>query len=297
MNEAMQARWHFFLAHAGPDREFAELLYDRLARASDVFLDSKSLKLGDNWDTALRDAQRSSLVTVVLISQSSNDAYYQREEIAAAIALAREAGGHRVVPVYLNAEAAASETVPYGLRLKHGMTLSEPTDLDRIVTALVELRMQLTAPKEPYGLDRQLHHDVPCPMCNLSDVERYESVSLQQFDAMDAGWVVGGKVRLLYCAHNRCKNCGNLFDDIEQSIPINYPSLRCQQCQSPNHLTCRVTQVSKHRQDFTFQAILQCSYCRTLKRVQRALNKIRSIVSLVVSSAGVSVERKPTRGI
>lgn len=131
--------WDFFIAHAGPDKAIAEDLYENLKDYSRVFLDSRCLELGDDWDLKLRKAQQRSLVTVVLISANTDDAYYQREEIAAAIALARIDSGHRVVPVYLNAEAKVSDSVPYGLRLKHSVTLSDAEGLNELRQALVQL--------------------------------------------------------------------------------------------------------------------------------------------------------------
>ena len=101
-----QYEWDFFIAHAGADKRPAEKLYDYLKPKSRVFLDCRSLVLGDDWDTELRRAQKTSLVTVVLISEKTEAAYYQREEIAAAIALARaNAAQHRVVPVFLDRHA------------------------------------------------------------------------------------------------------------------------------------------------------------------------------------------------
>jgi hypothetical protein len=117
--------WDFFLAYARTDRSFATQLYDLLAGAYRVFLDVKCLRPGDAWDEALADAQRCSKVTVVLISPRTAAAYYQREEIAAAIDLARNATGrHRVVPVVLEAEAVEDSVIPYGLRRVHGIFMS-----------------------------------------------------------------------------------------------------------------------------------------------------------------------------
>ena len=95
--------WDVFIAHAGPDKATAEQLYDLLGQDCRVFLDSRCLELGDDWDDKLAAAQGESFLTAVLISANTAKAYYQREEIAAAISLAREEEGkHRVVPVCLN---------------------------------------------------------------------------------------------------------------------------------------------------------------------------------------------------
>jgi hypothetical protein len=139
-----QYEWDFFIAHAGPDQQHAEKLYKFLARNSRVFLDSRELKLGDDWDIELPRAQKKSLVTVVLVSAKTEAAYYLREEIAAAIALARKnAQEHRVVPVFLNRQAESNEDVHYGLRLKHGVTVSAKLTLKTVAERLLDLLSQL----------------------------------------------------------------------------------------------------------------------------------------------------------
>ncbi len=130
-------RWDFFLAHAGPDAPIAERLHDLLAGwGRRVFLDNRTLRPGDDWDLALRQAQRDSRVTVVLVSARTDQAYYQREEIAAAIDLARR-HGRRVVPVYL--PGSDRDAVPYGLRLKHGLTVEDAGDLQPVAERLHSL--------------------------------------------------------------------------------------------------------------------------------------------------------------
>jgi len=95
--------WDFFLAHAGADLPAAEQLYVLLQPRARVFLDKHCLLLGDDWDQELAAAQRGSRITVVLVSSRTEIAYYEREEIAAAIDLARRnKQAHRVVPVYLD---------------------------------------------------------------------------------------------------------------------------------------------------------------------------------------------------
>jgi hypothetical protein len=135
--------WDFFIAHAGRDTETAERLYDYLVSRCRVFLDSRCLRLGDNWDAALADAQRRSLVTVVLVSRNTGAAYYQREEVAAAIAFARKDGdSHRVVPIYIDTQSDDA-TTPYGLRLKHGIAIDDDCTLADAASKLIELQRSL----------------------------------------------------------------------------------------------------------------------------------------------------------
>lgn len=148
----MATLYDFFLAHAGADAAAAERLYDLLVTQARVFLDCRSLVLGDDWDKALPEAQRHSRVTVVLVSGNTDGAFYQREEIAAAIDLARNGDrAHRVVPVYLGSSPA---NVPYGLRLKHGLTVSGLLPIEEAAARLLELHRSLTAQAAGSGPER-----------------------------------------------------------------------------------------------------------------------------------------------
>jgi hypothetical protein len=133
-------RWDFFIAHASADKAVAEELYEMLVPKSRVFLDSRCLQLGDDWDAQLAKAQRGSAITVVVVAERTDVAYYQREEIAAAIDLARDdAESHRVVPLFLSSAKEVRASVPYGLRLKHGIRLDEGTRLSDAAARLLNL--------------------------------------------------------------------------------------------------------------------------------------------------------------
>lgn len=181
------AIWDFFIAHAGADTTAAEELYDYLSEAANTYLDSRSLRLGDDWDVALRNAQERARVTVVLISENSDAAYYQREEIAAAIARAREdPEAHRVVPVYLDGFPSAGNGAPYGLRIKHGLALSQAVTLrdaaQKLIALLFDLRAeaasartlwsdsQATSPTLRYELEVRLCIDSSIPPPAVSRV-------------------------------------------------------------------------------------------------------------------------------
>jgi hypothetical protein len=45
--------WDFFIAHAGADKATAEEVFDYLESNSRVFLDSRRVILGDDWDALL----------------------------------------------------------------------------------------------------------------------------------------------------------------------------------------------------------------------------------------------------
>ena len=133
--------YDFFIAHAGADVKPAERLFDLLSKESRVFLDSRCLKLGDQWDIVLPQAQRQSRVTIVIVSPRTEAAFYQQEEVAAAIDLAKR-DGHRVVPVYVGEPPREGSVPPYGLRRLHSAQISKQFKLEDLAR---ELLAQLAA--------------------------------------------------------------------------------------------------------------------------------------------------------
>lgn len=143
-----EERWDFFIAYASPDQMAAETLFDLLSSSFRVFLDRRNLLPGDDWSSRLSAAQSLAAVTLVLISSRTDSAYYQREEIARAIELARrEDDLHRVVPILLD-EPADNVQLPYGLRLKQAISVTEAGGLARVSDRLkgaLQYRMAMPA--------------------------------------------------------------------------------------------------------------------------------------------------------
>ena len=131
--------YDIFLAHAGADAASAAKSYTVCSARTGAFSSTSGTStLGIDWDVELSAAQRQALVTVVLVSSNTGRAYYQREEIAAAIQMAREdKTKHRVVPVFL--DEAGRNAVPYGLVLKHGVTVSPEHSLKDVAEDLTRL--------------------------------------------------------------------------------------------------------------------------------------------------------------
>jgi hypothetical protein len=137
--------WDVFVAYPSHERVAADEFYQYLVDGgASVFLDHVVLKLGDPWAARLAEAQNAARITVVLVSRASGPAFYQRDEIARGIGLARK-GTHRVVPVYLDDEADP----PYGLLALHAARVSEAGGLAPIaaqVLALLGMAPSVAAP-------------------------------------------------------------------------------------------------------------------------------------------------------
>jgi sulfatase modifying factor 1 len=158
--------WHLFIAYSHHDHPMALALYDHLHAAYRVFLDAKCLLLGDAWDEKLPAAQKRSLVTVVLISRHTDSSWFQREEIASAIQLARDRESqHRVIPVYLDGDIVP-EDVPYGLRRLHGVTAGPTPDMKDVATALAQTLCTLGLP--PSTSDQDNGPELPLERADAS---------------------------------------------------------------------------------------------------------------------------------
>jgi hypothetical protein len=144
-----ERQWDIFLAHSSSDKVIAEKLYNLLEPQVRVFLDAKCLLPGDNWDTEIADAQQNSSITVVIISSTTTKAYYQREEVATAISMARDNPvKHRVVPLFLG-NMNTESTIPYGLRLKHSLTISKQFTINEAARTLENLVLKLNGNSIP----------------------------------------------------------------------------------------------------------------------------------------------------
>lgn len=131
----------FFLAHATADVEAAERLFALLPPGS-AFLATRCVELGDLWPKVIPDAQKASLITVVLLSKRSDAAFYAGEEIQTAVALfRREQGWRRIAPVYLE----DGVDPPYGLRQVHSVTLRSLDELPTVADRLQSLARRLRA--------------------------------------------------------------------------------------------------------------------------------------------------------
>ena len=135
---ATPAGWDIFIAHASSDRVRAEQLYELLeARGRRVFLDARSLKPGDFWDTEIPRALATSRVIAVLVTQGFDDALYLRDEIVEAISRARLTGSPRLVPVYLDGVDGIKR--PYGLSVVQHIDARALGGLGAVADTLVKV--------------------------------------------------------------------------------------------------------------------------------------------------------------
>jgi len=139
-----------FIAYAHQDAEYAEHIHKLLSVSGKrVFLD-KMLFPGDLWTEKLEQAQKDSLLTIVLLSAHSDSAFFQKEEILRAVELAR-GKRHRVVPVYLTGKSP-SDRVPSELRQIQSIFLEQDQSLLKIALQ-IEAAIEVSRQREDWQSD------------------------------------------------------------------------------------------------------------------------------------------------
>jgi len=73
-------KYDVFIAYASIDAQYAKRLYALLSAIGQrVFLDSEALIGGDPWPEEIRQAQQDSMLTLIVISDRADSAYFQQE--------------------------------------------------------------------------------------------------------------------------------------------------------------------------------------------------------------------------
>ncbi|MBO9203057.1 MULTISPECIES: toll/interleukin-1 receptor domain-containing protein [Niastella] len=146
--------WDFFIAHSHVDKQTALEIYEVLHGVNyKVFLDQKSILPGASWDLAIPDAQKRSLITIVLISGNIRQSHFVREEVQTAIALWRtDPNSHCIIPVFLN---GIIDDLPYGLRLLQGIDLKNSGSVTNLANKLIECLVHFKS-VEPIVPDYQI---------------------------------------------------------------------------------------------------------------------------------------------
>jgi hypothetical protein len=198
--------WDFFLAHAGADLEAARKLKCQLDPPAKVFLDDSNLALGSVWSRDLAEAMESSLIHLILISPNSEAAYYQSEEIAVAIQMAREdPHTRRVIPIYLSSQGVP-KSVPYGLKTRHGLSVGDEKDLtlakERLLQTLGEIKRLEEKKGEVVAVQRVAVERIASGgnadvLAGLNEVTRFVRPLLKMLIALFALAFVGLLVSLL----------------------------------------------------------------------------------------------------
>jgi len=138
-SKSPEGSWDFFIAYAHEDEDVAEQLYELLAPKARVFLDSRTLKLADEWTGRIKDAHRASRISVILVSVHSGRATFQQDEVLRAIELYEDKSRpHGVTAVYLDTEATKDENVPSGLKPMQSVVLGDDVGLEEVALKLLD---------------------------------------------------------------------------------------------------------------------------------------------------------------
>lgn len=156
---ASEEVWDFFISFAWPDHARSEELADLLeGQGWRVFFAGRAIGPGATWNDELMRALKGSRVVVVLLSEHTATAHFQKEEITLAIRLARSPAAVRVVPVYLNGIPQEPASWEFGLFSFQRIDLRQVGPLDT-VNQLSDLLLDPPPTADPEQ-DRQERHTV-----------------------------------------------------------------------------------------------------------------------------------------
>jgi superfamily I DNA/RNA helicase len=132
--------WDVFIAYSSSDRAIASRLADALEKRLHVFIDFRCIRPGDDWDTALRDALEETTMVVVLVSPSTEQSFFQRDEILRALERSRTDPSHtRLIPIFIGGTGPTQPSMPYGLRPKQGIVLANEDELGNAAERIIDL--------------------------------------------------------------------------------------------------------------------------------------------------------------
>lgn len=135
---------------------------------------------------------------------------------------------------------------------------------------------------------------IPCWTCGMEEADRYQLIQVEHFGKNDGKWSLSGQIQLKYCQHDKCCNCGQILNDLERSIPINYPSLTCPTCKDQQFLRCDIKQVAlaEEGDHFQFEVEFQCKQGHLFHQLKQRLADFLSLSSIQVSRNRIQLDRK-----
>jgi hypothetical protein len=139
-----ERRFDYFISYPRPDEALALSVADDLGSYGRVFIACRDILPGEDGYTRIPQTIRDSWVTIAIITDATQDAIYQRDELVQAIAFSREMSSlHRIVPLL-----KLGGTVPFGLNTIIPLDIDDGTSekvrrhLDVIVSTRDDLRSQ-----------------------------------------------------------------------------------------------------------------------------------------------------------
>ncbi len=180
-----------FIAYASPDLETAQRLGWELEDEDvDIFID-KNIQAGDIWPKELVEALNAARIIVVLVSDKTDQAHYEHDEIARAIKRARDPEvSCIVIPVLI--QGCDEEYLPYGLQPINVIDGRLAGGMRRVA---LEIRDRLKAlGGDPAEEEVELGYRLIGPAINLDRVKQWDAFKQADREASDRIWLLHGPI-------------------------------------------------------------------------------------------------------
>lgn len=139
---------------------------------------------------------------------------------------------------------------------------------------------------------------VHCPMCASPSIQRQESINLNSFSRTNmATWTAIGQVAISYCEHNKCTNCGAVFEIVEREVPLAFPTLKCPTCNRAKHLKCRVKSLEVMGDAWRFTADVKCAVCGIVASLLQLLPRLAAVKKIKIGLDAFEFETHAAGGV
>lgn len=145
-------KYHIFISYPEQDYEIAHNIYKHFSPRFKVFVDKITLKSGDEWSIEIPNAQKNSVVSLIVVSQNTYSGFYEQEEIARAIMLKRKTKKHIIIPVLVKKNNILPD-IPYGLQNIQNIVLEDIYNLDYLHRRVSEAIMPMI---ESFGYEHKV---------------------------------------------------------------------------------------------------------------------------------------------
>lgn len=299
---------NIFFSSVEADEIFRQEIKKRLivlGRQVDLeVLYESEISAGDDWRKKVKTYFDEAEVVVLLISPDYIASDFHYTEILEKVIQKVESGAQRAVPIHVRPvsweELSIGELLPVpkeqpisAYEDRDAAFLHVKEEIKKVIKRQVIHLEALKTAGQPQLIKTKLE-EVVCPMCGQNEVDLEERIFLESIEKLETGYALEGKAMIHCHSLNRCGNCGNVFNEVEDLLPVEIPdSLICPICDKKVAMNCSVKKTKRVSEEYvTFQAIWDCKFCNYFKPLAKGLKFIRELARIIVGAETIKVEKK-----
>jgi hypothetical protein len=131
-----------------------------------------------------------------------------------------------------------------------------------------------------------------CGGCGLPELDFLSTLAVKSLLVEpDNTYLLKGRVRLEYCAHGQCRNCGSVYTQLTRLLPVQYTNLPCPACEQIGRLRYRLSTLDLGPKSFKFAVIGECEACKWRRASAKVLRAVWRVLRIRVSLGIIDIEK------